>query len=297
MKKILSSDLPRPRRRLRELLNGSSPLVAPGAYDALSAKLVEQGGFQAVYMSGSGVSASMGFPDYGLLSLSEMAERAGLMARSITVPLIADADTGYGNELNVTRTIREYEARGVAALHIEDQVSPKRCGHLEGKEVISRSEFISKIRAAVDARIDPEFVLIARTDSRLTHGLDEAVERGRLALEAGADLIFIEAAQSEEELAAIPPALGGSCMLNLVPGGQTPLITAKTAGQMGYRLVIYPSVSLAATVTAISNALTDLRATGAVKQPSHDVVDLKERFRLMGAEQWDEIRKRHRSEP
>lgn len=145
-----------PRPQLRKLLASAKPVVAPGAYDALGAKLIEQAGFGAIYMTGSGVSASMGFPDYGLLTMSEMAERASLLARLVRVPVIADADSGYGNELNVTRTISEYESRGVAAIHIEGQVAPKRCGHLDGKDVVSREEFIAKIRAAVDARRDPD---------------------------------------------------------------------------------------------------------------------------------------------
>src|ERR1044071_878962 len=157
------------------MLRKSELVVAPGVYDAITARLAQQAGCSAVYMTGAGVSASLGYPDYGLLTMSEMVERAGVIARSVSVPLISDADTGYGNELNVTRTVREFEARGVAAIHIEDQVSPKRCGHLDGKEVVSREEFVSKIRAAVEARRSNEFLIIARTDARAMMSLDEAV--------------------------------------------------------------------------------------------------------------------------
>src|SRR5262245_52843965 len=167
---------------LRERLQSPGMLVAPGAYDAIGARLIEQAGFGAVYMTGAGTSAAHGFPDFGLLCMSEMVENAAVMARSVAIPLIADADTGYGNELNVTRTVREYEARGVAAIHIEDQVSPKRCGHLDGKEIIPTAEFVAKIRAAVAARRDPDFVIIARTDSRAVAGFDEAIARANDAL-------------------------------------------------------------------------------------------------------------------
>ena len=192
------------RRQLRALMQQPAIIVAPGAYDGGTAMLVEGAGFPSVYMTGAGVASTYGLPDYGLLSGGEMAERAGLMASAVSVPLIADADTGYGNELNVTRTVRDYEGRGVAALHIEDQVAPKRCGHLAGKEIVPREEFLAKIRAAVAARRDPDLVIIARTDSRAVAGLAEAVARANAALEAGADMIFLEATRTVEEAASVP---------------------------------------------------------------------------------------------
>src|ERR1043166_1642869 len=172
-------------RLLRSHLGKDGLLVAPGAYDGITARMVAQSGFDAVYMTGAGVAAAHGFPDYGLLTLTEMAEAAGVMARAVTIPVIADADTGYGNELNTTRTMREYEMRGVAAVQIEDQVAPKRCGHLDGKEVVSPEEFAAKIAAAAAARRDPDTVLIARTDARAVGGLDDAVTRANGALAAG----------------------------------------------------------------------------------------------------------------
>src|SRR5437879_3664383 len=202
--------------QLRELLTRAEMIVAPGAYDGLTARLVEQAGFPAVYMTGAGTSASKGFPDYGLLTMTEMVENAAMMAPLVEIPLIADADTGYGNELNVTRTIRAFEARGVAAIHLEDQVSPKRCGHLDGKEIVSREEFLAKIRAAVAARRDPDFLLIARSDARAVAGLDEAIARANAALEAGADMAFVEATQTLEEVAAVPRLVQGPCLLNVV---------------------------------------------------------------------------------
>jgi len=204
--------------RLRQLINQPEVLVAPGAYDGITARLVEQAGFSTVYMTGAGTSMAHGFPDFGLLSMSEMVDNAAMMARTVEIPVISDADTGYGNELNVTRTVREFEARGVAGIHIEDQVAPKRCGHLDGKEIIPRNEFISKIRAAVAARRDPDFVIIARTDSRAVAGFDEAIERANAAMAAGADVAFVEAVQSAEELALVPKRVNGPCLLNVVPG-------------------------------------------------------------------------------
>ncbi|MDB5841120.1 MAG: bcpA, partial [Herminiimonas sp.] len=188
--------------QLRHLLAQPNMVVAPGSYDGITARLVEQAGFSAVYMTGAGTSAARGYPDFGLLTMTEMVENAGVIARSVSIPLIADADTGYGNELNVTRTVREYESRNVAGIHIEDQVSPKRCGHLDGKEVITRGEYVSKIRAAVAARQSKDFVIIARTDSRAVLGLDEAIDRANAALDAGADIAFVEAVQTLDEIEA-----------------------------------------------------------------------------------------------
>ena len=246
-------------------------------------------------MTGAGASASRGFPDYGLVSMSEMAEDAGILARSVAVPVIADADTGYGNELNVTRTIREYEMRGVAGLHIEDQVAPKRCGHLDGKEIIPREQFIAKIRAAVAARRDPNFLVIARTDARSVAGFDEAIERARAAMAAGADMAFVEAAQSLEELASIPRLVGGPCLLNIVQGGKTPDIDMLAAQEMGYRMAILPSLLLGAVTVACGQVLESLRSTG--KPPSSTgTLSVAERFRRLGGSEWDALRTKFRDE-
>jgi 2-methylisocitrate lyase-like PEP mutase family enzyme len=191
-------------RRVRELLAGSEPVVAPGAYDALSARLV---GFDAVYMTGFGTSASLlGQPGIGLLSFAEMADQARRLAEAVDVPLIADADDGYGNPINVTRTVRAYEAAGVAGLHLEDQLSPKRCGHLAGKQLIAASEMVEKVHAAVEARRSADLVIIARTDARAVEGLDAALERARRYRDAGADVLFVEAPESEAEIAAVAEA-------------------------------------------------------------------------------------------
>ena len=280
-----------PARTLRDLLARPAITVAPGAYDGMTAKMVEAAGFPCVYMTGAGASAARGFPDYGLLGMSEMAEAAGVLARSVAIPLVADADTGYGNELNVTRTVREYEMRGVAGLHIEDQVAPKRCGHLDGKEVIPCEQFVAKIRAALHARRDTDFLVIARTDARAMHGLDEAGHRARAALAAGADLVFVEAAQSLEELASIPRLVQGPCLLNIVRGGKTPDLSLDQAQDMGYRLAILPSLLIGAAASACEQALSALKATG---QPpaSAGTPGVAERFRRLGAAEWDALRTR-----
>lgn len=280
------------RKKFRELLKADDIVVAPGAYDAGTAMLTAQAGFPAVYMSGAGVSATLGFPDYGLLTMTEMVATASRMAAAISVPLIADADTGYGNELNVARTVEAYERAGVAAIHLEDQVSPKRCGHLKGKEVVSREEFLIKIRAAVGARRDSDFLIIARTDSRAIFDLDEAVARANAALENGADAVFVEATKSVEEAAAVPGLVRGPCVLNMVAGGLTPVFDVKQAQSMGYRLVILPAIVISTMVAAVNQAFAFLQSTG-----RHPDIPGKLRpedvFRQFGAGKWDDLRDRY----
>src|SRR6266699_2275601 len=208
--------------RLRRLLAQNGLLIAPGAYDCISARTIEQAGFSAVYTTGAGTAATLGYPDYGLLTMSEMADNSGRIAAAVEVPVIADADTGYGNELNATRTVREYERRGVAGLHIEDQGFPKKCGHLDNKTIVSLDEYLAKIRAAVAAKRDPDFFIIARTDSRAVLGFEEAVRRANAALAGGADMAFVEAPQTLEEVAAVPRLVQGPCLLNVVWRGKTP---------------------------------------------------------------------------
>ncbi|WP_454724809.1 MULTISPECIES: isocitrate lyase/PEP mutase family protein [Cupriavidus] len=278
-----------PAATFRQRLQAPGMIIAPGAYDAIGARLIEQAGFAACYMTGAGTSAARGFPDFGLLTMSEMVENAAVMARAVAIPLIADADTGYGNELNVTRTVREYEARGVAAIHIEDQVAPKRCGHLDGKEVIAHEEFVSKIRAAVEARRTPDFTIIARTDARAVLGLDEAVRRANAALEAGADIAFVEATQTLEEVAAVPRLVRGPCLLNVVPGGRTPVFDLREAEAMGYKLAILPGLMLKAAIEAGDAALAQLRATFTAPAVSASV---GQTFRRFGADEWDGLRQR-----
>ncbi|MEL6871622.1 MAG: isocitrate lyase/PEP mutase family protein, partial [Pseudomonadota bacterium] len=209
------------RQRFAAAIRDRAFVAAPGIYDGLTARLAANTGFETVYMTGAGTSLGKGLPDYGLLTMTEMVENARTIARAVSSAVIADADTGYGNELNVTRTIREYERTGVAAIHIEDQGFPKKCGHLDDKEIIPREDYVAKIRAAVAARTDPDFLLIARTDSRAVIGFDEAVTRANLALEAGADIAFVEAPRTPEEVRAVPERVAGPCLFNLVYGGKT----------------------------------------------------------------------------
>lgn len=285
----------KPTARLRELLSQPDMVIAPGAYDAITARLIEQAGFPAVYMTGAGTSMARGFPDFGLLSMSEMVENAAVLARSVEIPLIADADTGYGNELNVTRTVREFEARGVAGIHIEDQASPKRCGHLDGKEIISRAEFISKIKAAVAARRDADFLIIARTDARAVAGLDEAIARANGALAAGAGMAFVEAVQTAEELALVPRRVHGACLLNVVPGGKTPLITLPEAQALGYRLAILPGLLLSAVMIAADQALRAVKESG-VSPGAPKGATVMDTFRRFGADEWNDLRRRFATE-
>ncbi|TMD67928.1 MAG: isocitrate lyase/PEP mutase family protein, partial [Chloroflexi bacterium] len=248
--------------RLRELLAQQDLLVAPGAYDALSARLIVQAGFPAVYMTGFGTAASvLGQADVGLLTMSEMVSRAATLAAVVgDRPLIADADTGYGNPINVRRTVREYERAGAAAIHIEDQVWPKKCGHMEGKQVIPADEMVQKIHAAVDARQDPDFVIIARTDANAVYGLEDALSRGRAYREAGADVIFIEAPRSIEELRAIAQAFPDVPLLyNWAESGKTPLLSLEDIHALGFQLVIFPVSVLFAATQALLGLLEVLK--------------------------------------
>lgn len=275
------------RTTLREQLNKGSIIIAPGAYDAIGAKLIQEAGFSAVYMTGAGTSASKGYPDFGLLTMTEMVDNASIMAKAVDIPIISDADTGYGNELNVTRAVREFERQGVAAIHIEDQVSPKRCGHLDGKQVITATDFASKIRAAVEARRSEDFLIIARTDSRAVNGFEDAIARANLALEQGADLAFIEAAQTMEEVMQIPKLVKGPCLLNVVPGGKTPIFDLREAETMGYKMAILPGLMLKATLQAGDEALNYLK-NNMIAPDTRTTVS--QSFRRFGADDWDAIR-------
>lgn len=274
---------------LRKLLAAPGMLIAPGAYDAVGMRLIEQAGFSAAYMTGAGTSLARGYPDLGLMTLIEMADNAGAMARAASIPLIADADTGFGNELNVTRCVREYEMRGVSAIHIEDQVMPKRCGHLDGKEVVSREEFLAKIRAAVAARSRSDFIVIARTDARAVLGLEEAVWRANAAFQAGADMAFVEATQTTEEVAAVPKRVAGPCLLNVVPGGRTPISDLREAEAMGYKMAILPALMLTAAIEAGDAALAALKTTWQAPVAQGTIAQL---FRRFGSDQWDALRTR-----
>jgi len=281
-------------RQLRRLLASDDMLVAPGAYDGLTAKLIQQAGFSAVYMTGAGTAAALGYPDFGLVTMTEMVENAGRIARAVSLPVIADADTGYGNELNVVRTVREHERAGTAGIHIEDQVSPKKCGHLDGKEVLPLEEYLAKIRAAVEARVDPDFLIIARTDSRAVLGFDEAIRRANAALAAGADMAFVEAPQTVEEVAAVPALVRGPCLLNVVYGGKTPIIELSRAQEMGYRLAILPGILFKSVIGVCDAMLQELKETN--RHPAlRNEVPVADIFRRVGADEWDALRTKFRA--
>jgi 2-methylisocitrate lyase-like PEP mutase family enzyme len=280
-------------QKLRAKLRQDGMIVAPGAYDGITARLIEQAGFDAVYMTGAGTSAAFGYPDFGLLTMTEMVGNATRIVRTVSVPVIADADTGFGSELNTVRTVREYEQCGVAGIHIEDQVSPKRCGHLDDKEIVPREDFLAKIRAAVYARRDPDFLIIARTDSRAVAGFEEAIARANAALQAGADMAFVEAAQTMEEVATIPRRVAGPCLLNVVRKGKTPEIGLNEAERLGYKLAIVPALLLKASIGACDAALAALQA--ARRHPAlHPDITVRDAFNRMGAEDWDSLRTRFR---
>ncbi|PYM26805.1 MAG: carboxyvinyl-carboxyphosphonate phosphorylmutase [Candidatus Rokuibacteriota bacterium] len=248
------------RRTLRGLVDRKNALVVPGAYDGVSARLVERAGFPAVYMTGYGTSASrLGLPDLGYAGLAEMADHARNLAAAVGIPLIADADTGYGNALGVRRTVQAYEAAGVAALHIEDQVAPKRCGHLSGHQIVPLGEFAGKIRAAVEARRDPDLLIIARTDAISAVGFDEALRRGEAAARAGADVLFIEAPRDEAQVEKVARAFDTPLLYNYASGGRSPLLPMATLRALRYAIVILPVDTLMVATKAMADFLGEVR--------------------------------------
>jgi 2-methylisocitrate lyase-like PEP mutase family enzyme len=280
--------------RLRALLRQGGMITAPGAYDGLTARLIEQAGFAAVYMTGAGTAASLGYPDFGLVTMSEMVANARRIAAAVALPVIADADTGYGNELNVVRTVREYEASGVSGIHIEDQGFPKKCGHLDDKEIVAREDFLAKIRAAAAARRTADFLIIARTDARAVAGFDEAIARANAALDAGAEMAFIEAPQTLDEVAAVPRLVKGPCLLNLVYGGKTPDLALDEAERMGYKLAILPGLLMKNVVGICEQMLGELQRIRRHPPPVREMT-VREMFQRVGADEWDALRRRFRA--
>ena len=282
-----------PAEQLRQSLKSERLLIAPGAMDCVSAAVVEQNGFSAIYMTGMGTAACrLGLPDYGLATMTEMVANASAMTKAVHIPIIADADTGYGNELNMTRTVIEYEHIGAAGIHVEDQVSPKKCGHLDRKMVVPRNEFVSKIAAAVTARRNPDFLIIARTDSTAVLGFNEAIDRANAALDAGADMALVEAPESTDQLLKIPELVHGPCVLNILFGGKSPLVSFDLIEQAGYRLAFLSDVLLGSAFAAYDHALRQVRdaahCTGVLQLPH--IAPAREIFRRLGAEHWDALR-------
>jgi 2-methylisocitrate lyase-like PEP mutase family enzyme len=282
-----------PRRTMRSLIARRSYTMVPGAYDTLTARLVEQAGFEAVYLTGGGYSRANGYPDLGLLTLSENVRFIGLTVEAVGIPVIADADTGYGNAINVIRTVREYEKSGVAAFHIEDQVSPKKCGHYEGKEVIGAGEMIGKIHAAVDTRQDPELVIIARSDARAVEGLQAAIDRVNAYLEAGADVGFVEAPQNVEELRIVGRQVKGPALANVFEGGKTPMLPARELDAMGFRLGIYPSQTHRAAIRAAQRALAALKEDGDTRRIEEELATFQEREDAVGTARWRALEQKY----
>jgi 2-methylisocitrate lyase-like PEP mutase family enzyme len=268
------------------MIRSGPMVVAPGAYDCITARLIEQAGFPAVYMTGAGTSAAHGLPDYGLVTMSEMVDHARRITSCISVPLVSDSDTGYGNELNAYRTVQEFERAGVQAIHIEDQVFPKKCGHLEGKELISLEDYAAKIRAAVAAKRTADFLVIARTDARAGEGFDEAIRRGNAAAEAGADLVFFEAPQTLEEVAKIPKLIKAPCLFNMVLSGKTPPVSLPDVERMGYRIAILPGMLLSSVIGLCDKMLADVKETGMLAQP-YSKGGPAATFARFGAAEWD----------
>ena len=280
--------------RLRQLISQPEPVLAPGAYDALTARLVEQAGFPAVYMTGFGTAAGLlGRPDVGLVTLSQMVDNARRIAQAVDVPVIADADTGYGNAINVVQTVREYERAGVAGIHIEDQVAPKRCGHMEGKQVIDSSEMAEKIHAAIAARSSPDFMIIARTDARAVEGMDGALRRGRLYREAGADMLFVEAPQSEDEVAAVARAFTDTPLLfNWLEGGKTPPIPLARLKELGFRVIIFPLGAIFTVTKAVRSLLSSIRQDGTPERAASQMVSFQDFLQVVGLPEIREWEKR-----
>lgn len=282
-----------PRKKLREILGRKSYAVVPGAYDTLTARLVQLAGFEAVYLTGGGYSRANGYPDAGLLTMTEVTQWISRTVEAVEIPVVADMDAGYGNAINVIRAVREYEKTGVAAFHLEDQVSPKKCGHYEGKQVVSRAEMIGKIKAALDTRRDADMAIIARSDARAIEGLHAAIDRVNAYLEAGADVGFVEAPQSAAELATVARSLKRPALANIFEGGKTPVLPARELEAMGFRIGIYPSQTHRAAIAAAKKVLGVLKRDGDTTAIEHELATFTDREEAVDSRRWREIENRY----
>ncbi len=277
-----------PASALRDSLVLPEILVVPGAVDALTAHLIEEAGFPAVYASGAGIAnAQFGLPDIGLLSMNEMIDSIRHMVDAVQVPVIADADTGYGGILNVTRTVQIYEAAGVAAIQLEDQVTPKKCGHFNGKEVIPAEEMVQKLHAALHMR--KEMLIIARTDSLATHGFEEAVRRANLYASAGADLIFVEAPTRRDQISELPKRISAPLMFNMTEGAKSPMLSHYELQEMGFRVVIHPNLTMRIAARAVQSALSVLQKTHSSELLLSSMLDWDERQRIVRLAEWEAL--------
>ncbi|MDH3678444.1 MAG: oxaloacetate decarboxylase [Acidimicrobiia bacterium] len=282
------------RAKLDQARSTGEPLVLPGVYDALGARLVERAGFDAVYMTGFGATASLlGRPDVGLLGLTEMVDNARRIVAATDLPVLADADTGYGNQINVIRTVQEYERAGVAGIHLEDQILPKKCGHLDNKEVVDIETMVGKVRAAVAARTDPDLVIVARTDSRASHGLDDAIERARRCADAGADVLFVEALEGTDELARVAADLADVPLLfNWAEGGKTPPLSYAEVADLGFAVIIMPIGTLLAATAAMQQFLARLKADGTPAAFVDELVPFGAFTELIGLPEIEDLERR-----
>jgi 2-methylisocitrate lyase-like PEP mutase family enzyme len=277
------------RARLRRRLDDGGLVVVPGVTNAFHARLATRAGFEAVFVTGAGVANTLlGLPDIGLATMSEILFATERIVQAVDVPVLADADTGYGNHLNVIRTVREFETAGVAAVFLEDQVAPKRCGHFEGKRVVAAAEMVEKLTAAREARSDPDMLLVARTDALAVEPLPAVLERARAYVAAGADMIFVEAPRSEDELAAIPPAVPVPCVVNVVEGGRTPQLPAARFEDMGFRVALYANLALRAGAQAVKDALETLFEQGDSRSIAAGLLPWDERQDVVGLDDWQQ---------
>ena len=276
------------------MLAQKKALLLPGAANALAARVIEDLGFEAIYITGAGVTNTfLGMPDIGLMSVTELASHVSAMRDAVALPLIVDADTGFGNAINVARTIRTLERSGANAIQIEDQEFPKRCGHFSGKGVIPKTEMVQKIHAAVDARVDPDLVIVARTDAIAVNDFADAVERAAAYIEAGADMTFVEAPRTMEQITDIPKRLGVPQLLNIVAGGLTPMIGLDELERMGYAMVLYANAALQASIAGMQNVLGHLKAYGSLEGASDQLASFTERQRLVSKSRFDALEKKY----
>ncbi len=282
-------------KNLREMLKSKKPLVVPGVYDAISAKIAERVGFDVMFQTGYGTSATMfGMPDYGFIGATETIDNARRICRAVSIPVIIDSDTGYGNALSVWKLVKELESSGASGIFLEDQQWPKRCGHMQGKEVISQEEYTEKLSAAIDARESKDFIIVARTDARATEGLDAAIERGKQNKKTGADAIFVEAPNSLNEMKKIGSEINAPLVANMIEGGATPLNSAETLNKIGFKIILYPLSVLYANTFATMNILKELKKSGNTKKYKEKVVDFNQFNELVELPKFRKMEKKYK---
>ena len=282
------------KQQLRQLIDARRGVLVPGAFNALSARVVADLGFEAIYVTGAGVTNMwFGLPDQAFMGLTDIADHTARIRDAVDLPLIVDADTGFGNALNTYHAVRTLERAGADCIQLEDQVSPKRCGHFSGKEVISTAEMVGKIQAACDARRDTDLLIMARTDACASQGFEAAIERAQRFSEAGADLLFVEAVTTAEEIRALPQRLDKPQLMNMVIGGKTPIVSAEELGQLGYGIVLYANAALQGAVAGMQKALTVLRDTRRIDEDPALVTPFAERQRLVRKPEWDALEKKY----